>query len=59
MGGACSTHGYVRNMYNIFVKKPEGKRSRYRWENNIKMDLKETGWEGVDYIHLAQYRDRW
>jgi hypothetical protein len=41
---------------------PEGKRAlgrpRHRWENNIKMDLNETGWEGADWIHPAQYRDR-
>jgi hypothetical protein len=38
--------------------KPLG-RPRHRWENNIKMDLQEVGCEGMDWIELAQYRDRW
>jgi hypothetical protein len=46
------------------VRKPEGKRPlgrrRRRWENDIKMDLWETGWwERVEWIHLAQDRDPW
>jgi hypothetical protein len=46
------------------VGKPEGKRllgrSRCRWEDNIKMDLREVGWGGgMDWIDLAQERDRW
>jgi hypothetical protein len=45
------------------VGKPEGKkplgRPRRRREDNIRMDLKETGWEGVDWIHLAQDKDQW
>jgi hypothetical protein len=40
--------GEVKNLYIIFVRKPEGKRPlgrlRYRWEDNIRMDLRETGW---------------
>jgi hypothetical protein len=43
--------------------KPEGKiqlgRTRCRWEDNIKMDLREVGWGGMDWIHLAQDRDQW
>jgi hypothetical protein len=50
-----------RNVYRILVGKPEGKkplgRPRRRRESNIKMDLRETGWGGVDSIHLAQDRD--
>jgi len=34
-------------------------RPRRRWEDNIKMDLRETGWEDVDQIHMAQDRDKW
>jgi hypothetical protein len=45
------------------VGKPEGKRPlgrpRRRWVNNIKMDLRVTGWDGMDWIHLAQDRVRW
>jgi hypothetical protein len=43
------------------VGKPEGKRPfvrpRHRWEDNMRMDLKKIGWEGVDWVHLAQDRD--
>jgi hypothetical protein len=37
--------------------KPEGKSSGRRWEVNIKMDLTERGWDGADWIHLAQNRE--
>jgi hypothetical protein len=51
------------NIYRISVRKPEGKtpleRPRRRWETNIAMNLTERGWEGVDWIHLAQDRDQW
>jgi hypothetical protein len=50
------------NAYNILTGKPEGKRQhvryRHRWEENIRMDLGESGWEGVDRMHLAQDRDQ-
>ena len=50
-------------MYRVLVGKPERKRPwgrpRRRWEDNIKMDLQEVGYEGVDWIELAQDRDRW
>jgi hypothetical protein len=45
------------------VGKPEGKRPlgrpRRRWVDNIKMYLREVGWDGMDWIDLAQHRDRW
>jgi hypothetical protein len=45
------------------VGKPEGKRPlgrpRRRWKNNIKMDFREIGWGGVDWIDLVQDRDQW
>jgi hypothetical protein len=45
------------------VGKPEGKRPlgrpRRRWVDNIKIDLRETGWDGMDWIHMAQDRDQW
>jgi hypothetical protein len=49
--------------YSILVGKPEGKRplgsSRCRWVDNIKMDLREIGWDGRDWIELAEDRDHW
>jgi hypothetical protein len=50
-------------MYRVFVGKPEGKRPRVRprrrWDDNIKMDLQKVGCGGMDWIELAQDRDRW
>jgi hypothetical protein len=50
-------------VYRVLVEKPEGKRPlgrpRHRWEDNIRMDLQEVGCRGVDWIGLAQDRDRW
>jgi hypothetical protein len=56
--------GEGRNMYRVLVGKPEGKRPlerpRRKWEDGIKMDLREIGWGwGVEWIHLVQDRDRW
>jgi hypothetical protein len=55
--------GERRGVYRVFVVNPEGKRPhgrpRCRWEDNIKMDLQEVGCEGMDWIDLAQDRDRW
>ena len=52
-----------RCVYRVLVGKPEGKRplgrTRRRWEDNIKMDLQELGCGGMDWIKLAQDRDRW
>jgi hypothetical protein len=52
-----------RNAYRILVWETEEKRPlgrpRCRWEDNIKMDLRETGWDGVDWIDLTQDRDQW
>jgi hypothetical protein len=53
----------VRGAYNILVGRPEGRRPlgspRHRWEDNIKMYLREIGFGDVDWIHWAQDRDRW
>jgi hypothetical protein len=61
MGRACSTKGEKWNAYRILVGKPERKRPlgrpRRRWVDNIKMDLREIGWGGMDSINLAQDRD--
>jgi hypothetical protein len=62
MGRACSTNGEKRNAYRTLVGKPEGRRPlgrpRCRVVNNIKMDLTEIGWDGMDWIDLAQGRDQ-
>jgi hypothetical protein len=64
MGRACSMNGGgKRKAYRILMGKPEGKRplerSRHRWVINIKMDLGEIGWVGMDWIDLAQDREKW
>jgi hypothetical protein len=55
--------GDKRNACRILVGKPEEKRPlrkpRRRWETNIRMDLREIGWRGMDWIDLAQDRDQW
>ena len=55
--------GEGREVYRVLVGKPEGKRPlgrpRRRWEDNIKMDLKDVGLGYEDWIGLAQDRDRW
>ena len=63
MGGACSAYGERRSVYKSLVGKPVGKiplgRHRRRWEDNIKMDLREVGCRDIDRIELAQDWDRW
>jgi hypothetical protein len=53
----------MRNAYKILVRKLEEKRpvvrSRHIWQDNIRTDLRKKGWEGVDWLHLAQDRDQW
>jgi hypothetical protein len=55
--------GEKRNVYRLLVGKPEGKRPlgrpRRRWKDNIRMDLAEVGWGDVDWIGMAQDRNRW
>jgi hypothetical protein len=51
--------GEDRGMYRVSVGKPEGKRPRCRWEDNIKMDLQEVGCGGMDWTELAHDTDRW
>jgi hypothetical protein len=55
--------GEGRGVYRVLVGRPEGKRPlgrpRHRWEDNIKMDLREIGINGVNWIQLAQDRVQW
>jgi hypothetical protein len=55
--------GEKRNAYRMLVGKPKGRRllgrPRRRWVDNIRMDLREIGWDDVDWIDLAQDRDQW
>jgi len=61
--GHVALCGERRGVYRVLEGKPEGKRplgrTRRRWEDNIKMDLLEVGCGGVDWIELAQDRERW
>jgi len=61
--GLVAWLGDVRNAHTILVGKPEGKRplrrSWCRLEDNIRMDVREIGWKGVDWIHLAPDSDQW
>jgi len=55
--------GYRRGAYRVMVGKPEGRgslrRTRRRWEGNIKVGLQEVGWRVINWIYLDQDRDRW
>jgi hypothetical protein len=61
--GHVAQMGDKRNAYEILVGKPEGKRPwgrrRRRWVDDIKMDLREIGWDGMDWVDVAQNRDQW
>jgi hypothetical protein len=64
VGGTCGTHGGgERCFYGLLVGRPEGKnplgRPRRRWEENIKMDLREIVIDGANWIRLAQDRVQW
>jgi hypothetical protein len=63
MDRACSTNGPEKNAYRIMVEKPKGKRPLERprriWLDNIKMDVIEIGWSGMDWTDLAQDKDQW
>jgi hypothetical protein len=61
--GHIARMGFKRNAYKLLVRKPEGKRPlegpRRRWVDSIRLDLGEVGWSDVDWIGLAQDRNRW
>jgi len=61
--GACSPCGERSGVYRALVGKPEGKgphgRPKHRWEDNIKIHLQEVGYDSVEWIDLAQDKDRW
>jgi transposase len=63
VGVTCSTHGGGKNVYRVLIERPEVKRPlgrpRRRWVDNIKMDLREIGMDGANWILLAQDRVRW
>jgi hypothetical protein len=63
MGRACSPNGDKWNAYRLLVGKPEGERPlgkpRRRWVDNVRMDLGEVEWGDVDWIGLAQDKNRW
>jgi hypothetical protein len=63
LAGHVAGMGEERKVYKVLVGKPEGRRPlgrpRCRWEDGVRMDLREIGLGGVDRIRLAQDRDRW
>jgi hypothetical protein len=63
MGRVCSTNLEKRNECRILVGKPQGKRPvgrpRCKWVSNIKMEFREIGWSGMDWVDLAEYTDQW
>ena len=63
VAGTVVRMGERKVVYTVLVGKPEGKkplrRPRCRWEDNIKMNLQEVEFEGMDRIDVAQDRDRW
>jgi len=66
VGGACGTYGEEERCvqgFRVLVGRPEGKRPlgrlRLRWEDDIKMDLSDVEWGGMDWIDMAEDRDMW
>ena len=63
MCGACGAYGEGRGVHRVLVGKPEGKRPlgrpRRRWEDNIRMDIREVGGGCGDWMELVQDRDMW
>jgi hypothetical protein len=63
MGKECSTREAKTNAYRVLLERPEGKRPlgkpRRRWEDNIKVDVRDIGRDIMDLVDLAQDRDQW
>jgi hypothetical protein len=63
MGVTCSTYGGERDVYSLLVGKPEGRRAlgkpRRKGVDNMRMDIQKVGCGAVDWIDMAQDRDRW
>jgi hypothetical protein len=63
LAGHVARIGEKKNAFRILMGKPEGKRplirTRRRWVDNIKMDLREIVWDGMDWIDVALDRDQW
>jgi hypothetical protein len=63
VGETCGTHGEGGGVYRVLVGRSENKRPlgkpRHRWEDNIKMDLREIGIDGANWIHLARDSVQW
>jgi hypothetical protein len=63
VGGTCGTHGEERSVCRVLVVRSAGKRPlgrpRRRWEDNIKLDLREIGIDGANWIRLAQDKAQW
>jgi hypothetical protein len=61
--GHVAPMGKTTNLYGLLVGKPEGKRPlgrrRHRWADNIKMDLREIGWDVMEWIDMVQDKDKW
>jgi hypothetical protein len=63
VGGTCGTDGEGRGVYRVLIGRPEGKRQlgrpMRRWEDIIKLDMREIGIDGANWIQLAQDRVQW
>jgi hypothetical protein len=63
VGGTCGTHEGGRGVYGVLIGRPEGKRPREgprrKWEDNIKMDLREIGIDMANCIQLDQDKVQW
>jgi hypothetical protein len=61
--GHVARMGEESKLYRVLVENPAGKRplgrARSRWEDGLKMDLREIGWEGVEWIYFVQDKNRW